>query len=157
MKKLLAVSLCLCFLALSLVACGGGVKASVPDIAAAVETAAAVASPIAIDDDELHYAMGLTAENIAEYAGSHTGVSGSSGTVLVVKAAAGKISEVEKELKSYCATNADFLSNYPEFATAQAQAADGRVVVKGDVAVLAIAAPDIDYAAVDTAIEGALK
>lgn len=157
MKKLLAICLSICLLTLCLTACGGGVKASVTDIAAAVEAAAGITNPMAIDDDELIYSMAITKENVAEYAGSHTGVSGSSGTVLAVKAVSGKATDVKTELEAFCASNADFLSNYPEFATAQEQAKNGRVVVKGDVVVLAIAGPDADYAAVDAAIETAMK
>lgn len=157
MKKLIAVLCGICIVVFSLSACGGGdsVKAAVPDIASSVQAAAGIENPLAVTDDDMLYTFALTVDNIDEYAGVYTGVTGSSGTVLVVKTK--DVDATKAELTDYCARNADLLSNYPEFATAQQQAENGRVVAKGNVVVLAIAGPDVDYAAVDSAIEAALQ
>lgn len=158
MKKLLAVLLILSLSAVCLAGCaGGGVKNSPADIAAAVESAAGLVNASPMDDDEMIYTMAVTMDNVETYAGSYSNSVGASGTVLVIKAKSGKADSVKTELETYQSKNADLLSTYTEFATASQQAKDGRIVVKGDVIVLAIAGPDADYAAVDTAIEGALQ
>lgn len=158
MKKVFAIVLSACLVLLCLAGCGGGsVKASVTDIADTLKTTAAVENPMAIDDDEMNYNMGMTMDNIDSYAGYYTGVTGHSGTVVAIKAKSGKVNDVKTELETYRAKNADFLSNYPEFATAKTQAENGRVVAKGDVVVLVIAADGVDYSAVDSAIETALQ
>lgn len=126
-------------------------------IADTLKDTAAVENPVAIDNDELYYTMNVTLENIDTYAGYYTGVTGSSGTVLAVQAKDGCADAVKSELQTYCTTNADFLSNYPEFAQAQTQAENGRVEAKGNTVVLVIAAADIDYATVDSAIAAALQ
>ncbi len=144
-----------CTLALCFTACSSGetVENSVADIAAAVAEVSGIQEQKELTADNLTFDLALTNENIVEFAGYTTNVTGNSGTILVVKTAEGKTADVLAELEAYKVTNADFLSLYPEFASAQAQAENGRIVSKADVIVLAIAGPDADYAAIDTAIE----
>lgn len=158
MKKLLAVLLALSLLAVCLAACGGsGVKTSAADIAKAIEGSAGLVNPTAVTEDDLVYTMTLTMDNIEEYAGSYSNATGASGTVLVVKAKSGKADAVKAELETYKTANAELMGNYTEFATSAQQAKDGRIVVKDNVVVLVIAGPEADYAAIDTAVENAVK
>ncbi len=160
MKKVIIISLAVCILTFCLISCSSTSETltnTVPDIASSVLEVSGIQDAKDLTQDNLVYDMGLTVENIEEFAGYTTGVTGNSGTIVVVKAVSGKASDIQAELEAYKVTNADFLSLYPEFATAQTQAENGRVVSKADVVVLAIGGPDADYAAVDTAIEEALQ
>ncbi len=155
MKKILITILLLSLLVLSITACQGGetVENSAATIATAVADVSGIQEQKELTQDNLTFDLALTTDNIVEFSGYTTNVVGQSGTVLVIKAAEGKAADVKAELEAYKVTNADFLSLYPEFETAQAQAENGRIVAKADVVVLAIAGPDADYAAIDTAIE----
>ncbi len=157
MKKLTVILSVILLFAICLTACGETVENSVSDIAAQVSDVCGIEEPIELNEDSLLYDFGLTLDSVGEFAGYATNVTGSSGTVLAIRASADDIDSIVQTLEEYRATNADFLSNYPEFATAQSQAENGRVVTKGDVVVLAIAGADVDYADVDTAIDSALQ
>ncbi len=80
------------------------------------------------------------------------------GLVLVIKANAGSAQDVKDALEAYknglVAVSENYQSDFPE---AYKQVSDGRVVMKGDCVVLAIAAAGVDYAEIDTAIDEALK
>lgn len=160
MKKILTV--CAALLALvmlfSLSACSsGGAKKSVAEIAKAIEDASGLVNALAIDDDEVYYSMGVTLENVEEYAGSHSNSSGASGTVFVAKAKSGQAEAIKGELEKYKNANAELLSGYTEFANSAEQAKNGRIMVKDDIVILVIGGPDADYAAIDTAVESALQ
>ncbi len=159
MKKIFIATLLICLLGLALISCSSAetLTNTVPDIATAVSEVGDIQEPNELTEDNLVYDMGITVENVAEFSGFTTGITGNSGTIVVIKAADGKVADVQAELEAYKMVNADFLSLYPEFASAQTQAENGRIVAKADVVVLAIAGPNADYAAVDTAIEEALQ
>ncbi len=158
MKKLVLLILTLMLL-LAFTSCSSSevVENTPADIASAVTTACAIQEPLEVTEETLNYAMGISIENIAEFAGFESGVNGISGTVVVIKAAEGKIDSIVSELTEYQAANVSFLSNYPEFETSITQAENGIITQKADLAVLAIAAPDINYDDVSAAIESALQ
>ena len=80
------------------------------------------------------------------------------GTVLVVKASAGSVDDIKAALENYKNGLVSVSENYQnDFPEAYQQVSDGRVVAKGDYAVLAIAAAGVDYTEVDAAIDEALK
>ncbi|MEG1407121.1 MAG: DUF4358 domain-containing protein, partial [Ruthenibacterium sp.] len=114
-------------------------------------------NPLAFTDDDLVYDMSIDKAMVDSYVGHRTGVNGASGAVLVLKTTDGNVDTVKAQFETYCKNTAAFLANYPEFAAAQKQAEQGRVVAKGNYLVLAIAGEGTDYAAVDTAIADALK
>ncbi|MEF9969017.1 MAG: DUF4358 domain-containing protein [Ruthenibacterium sp.] len=158
MKKMFSVFLCLCCLTALVTACGkSGADYDMNKVLADVEAAAPIANPLAFTDDDLVYDMSIDKAMVDSYVGHRTGVNGASGAVLVLKTTDGNVDTVKAQFETYCKNTAAFLANYPEFAAAQKQAEQGRVVAKGNYLVLAIAGEGTDYAAVDTAIADALK
>lgn len=159
MKRFFAVILAVCLAGVLFVGCGSSAASyNINDVADAVKAVANVENPLDISDDDLLYDFGMEKENVEEYVGVKTGVANSAGTVLVVKAASGKIDDVKAALENYkngiLAVSENYKTDFPE---AYEQVSAGRIVVKGDYAVLAIAAAGVDYADVDTAIENAIK
>ncbi|MEG1447169.1 MAG: DUF4358 domain-containing protein [Ruthenibacterium sp.] len=158
MKKIFSTLLCLCLFATLTVGCGkSGADYDINKVLTDVEAATPIANPLAFNDDDLIYDMSIDKAMVDSYVGNRTGVNGASGAVLVLKTTSGNVDTVKAQLEAYCKSTAAFLANYPEFAAAQKQAEQGRVVAKGDYLVLAIAGEGTDYAAVDTAITNALK
>ncbi len=158
MKKNTIILTIIFSLTLLLTACGGEtVENTTAEIASAVKDSCAIQEELEINEETLNYAIGMTMDNIAEFAGFESGVNGVSGTVIVIKATDGTIDDVVAELEAYKAANVSFLSNYPEFETSITQAEGGIVTQKADVAVLAIAAPDVSYDDVQAAIDSALQ
>lgn len=158
MKKTFSILLCFCLFTVLMVGCGkSGADYDINKVLSDVEAATPIANPLDFNDDDLIYDMTIDKAMIDSYVGHRTGVNGASGAVLVVKTVDGNVDTVKAQLEAYCKSTAAFLANYPEFAAAQKQAEQGRVVAKGNYLVLAIAGEGTDYAAVDTAIEGALK
>ncbi|MEG2596608.1 MAG: DUF4358 domain-containing protein [Ruthenibacterium sp.] len=158
MKKIFSALLCLCLFATLAVGCGkSGADYDINKVLTDVEAATPIANPLAFNDDDLIYDMSIDKAMVDSYVGNRTGVNGASGAVLVLKTTSGNVDTVKAQLEAYCKSTAAFLANYPEFAAAQKQAEQGRVVAKGDYLVLAIAGEGTDYAAVDTAIADALK
>ena len=158
MKKIIAVLLTVCLCAAAFAACGKeNASYNINDVSAAVEKAVTIETPIAFSEDDLKLDMSMDMANVEEYTGHRTGKNGAAGAVLVIKAKAGAADTVKAQLETYKQGQAAFLANYPEFAAAQKQAEQGRIVVKGDYLVLAIAGEGIDYTAVDKAIDEALK
>lgn len=159
MKRFGAVLLALCMLGGMLAGCGAGsANYNVADVAAAVETVAKIENPLEISQDDLIYEFSVDMEKVEEFSGQKTGVANTSGTVLVVKAAAGSAEDVKTALENYknglISVSENYKSDFPE---AYEQVSDGRVVTKGDYVVLAIAAAGVDYADVDAAIDEAMK
>lgn len=97
-------------------------------------------------------------DKVEEFSGQKTGVANTAGTVLVVKASAGSVDDIKAALENYKNGLVSVSENYQnDFPEAYQQVSDGRVVAKGDYAVLAIAAAGVDYTEVDAAIDEALK
>ena len=118
-----------------------------------------VAGPTDFTDDDLTLDMSLDMEaTVEEYAGQRTKTNGAPGAVLVVKAKAGQADTVKAALEGYRDGLVAQWENYKdEFPVGYEQTKNGRVVVKGDYVVLAIAGEGVDYAEIDTAISDALK
>lgn len=161
MKRVFAILLSVCLLCGVLAGCGNGAgKANynVTDIANALETVASIENPIDITQDDLIYEFGVDVEQVAEFSGQKTGVANTAGTVLVIQAKAGKASDVKTALDSYKNGLVSVSENYQnDFPDAYRQISDGRVITKGDCVILAIAAANVEYTDVDTAIDEALK
>ena len=125
----------------------------------AIEAVAAIDNPTDFTDDDLTLDMSLDMEAaVEEYAGQRTKTNGAPGAVLVVKAKAGQAETVKAALEGYRDGLVAQWENYKdEFPVGYEQTKAGRVVVKGDYVVLAIAGEGVDYAEIDTAISDALK
>ena len=182
MKKILAVCLTATLMASALVGCGSEpapassvpassapassvaasadtaepASKSVQDILAAIEAANPIDTPRDLDDFALENDYKMTMGNIQEFAGKVSNTQGDSGTILVIKAAAGKAADVKNELATYQADQINYWGNYAEFADAQASAQEGRIVENGDYVVLVFASLNADYAAIDEAVTAAL-
>ena len=128
------------------------------DIVSAIEAADPISNPLEIDETALQYDMMLTLENVESFAGVRSNDQGNSGTILVVKALAGKAGDVAAELETYKQNQVAYYGNYAEFADGQAQIEDGRVVTSGDYVVLVFANTEgADYGEIDKAIDSALN
>lgn len=154
-SALLAASLVVCLFA----ACSGGsANYNVSDVAKAVGDVCKIDNPKEFDDDAVVWEIGLSEEDFEEYAGQRTLTNGQPGTVLVVKAKAGKADTVKAALEKYrddvLAVSANYKSDFP---VGYEQTKNARVVAKGDYVVYAVAGEGVDYADVDTAIDEALK
>lgn len=161
MKRSIAVFLAFClFAALLLTGCGkdGGANVNVNDVADAVKAVAKVENPMEITEDDLVYEFGVETDKVAEFSGQKTGVANTAGIVLVIKANSGSAQDVKDALENYknglVAVSENYKGDFPE---AYQQISEGRVVMKGDCVVLAIAAAGVDYSEIDTAIDEALK
>ena len=128
------------------------------DIVSAIEAANPISNPLEIDETALQYDMMLTMENVESFAGVRSNDQGNCGTILVVKAAAGKAGDVAGELETYKQNQVAYYGNYAEFADGQAKIEDGRVVTSGDYVVLVFANTEgADYGEIDKAIDSALN
>ena len=162
MKRSIAILLAVClFAALLLTGCNSdnnSANVNVNDVADAVKAVAKVENPLDITEDDLVYEFGVDMDKVAEFSGQKTGIANTAGLVLVVKANAGSAQDVKDALEAYknglVAVSENYKSDFPD---AYQQVSDGRVVMKGDCVVLAIAAAGVDYTEVDTAIDEALK
>lgn len=139
-------------------AAAAAAQINVNDVASAVETVAKIENPLDITEDDLTYEFGVDMDKVEEFSGQKTGVANTAGTVLVVKASAGSVDDIKAALENYKNGLVSVSENYQnDFPEAYQQVSDGRVVAKGDYAVLAIAAAGVDYTEVDAAIDEALK
>ena len=149
MKRFFAGLLAVCLVGAAFAGCSGSsANYNVNDVASAVETVAKIENPLDITEDDLTYEFGVDMDKVEEFSGQKTGVANTAGTVLVVKASAGSVGDIKAALSE------NYQNDFPE---AYQQVSDGRVVAKGDYAVLAIAAAGVDYTEVDAAIDEALK
>ena len=165
MKKIIALALA-AVLAISMVACGGGEEASAYDVAAVAKTIEGknpIRMSTPIEQDYIDF-IGMTEDMYVAYAGSYCPITPGVDVILVVEAKEGKVEDVKAVLEQrkaeLVAANENYIGALLEKATA------GRVVVKGNYAVLVIAGDDMviedqgveaAYAPVDAAIEEAFK
>ena len=114
--------------------------------------------------EELSMAIGVNAEDIASFAAQMSGVNVSVDTVVVVEAVDGKVDAVKEALEAYKNRIADQMSTYVE--SEYQKALNGRIVVKGNYVMLAIAGDSVvimdngadeAYKPVDEAIEAAFN
>ena len=159
MKRFFAGLLAVCLVGAAFAGCSGSSATyNVNDVASAVETVAKIENPLDITEDDLTYEFGVDMDKVEEFSGQKTGVANTAGTVLVVKASAGSVDDIKAALENYKNGLVSVSENYQnDFPEAYQQVSDGRVVAKGDYAVLAIAAAGVDYTEVDAAIDEALK
>ena len=159
MKRFVAGLLAVCLVGAAFAGCSGSsANYNVNDVASAVETVAKIENPLDITEDDLTYEFGVDMDKVEEFSGQKTGVANTAGTVLVVKASAGSVDDIKAALENYKNGLVSVSENYQnDFPEAYQQVSDGRVVAKGDYAVLAIAAAGVDYTEVDAAIDEALK
>ena len=159
MKRFFAGLLAVCLVGAAFAGCrGSSANYNVNDVASAVETVAKIENPLDITEDDLTYEFGVDMDKVEEFSGQKTGVANTAGTVLVVKASAGSVDDIKAALENYKNGLVSVSENYQnDFPEAYQQVSDGRVVAKGDYAVLAIAAAGVDYTEVDAAIDEALK
>ena len=159
MKRFFAGLLAVCLVGAAIAGCSGSsANYNVNDVASAVETVAKIENPLDITEDDLTYEFGVDMDKVEEFSGQKTGVANTAGTVLVVKASAGSVDDIKAALENYKNGLVSVSENYQnDFPEAYQQVSDGRVVAKGDYAVLAIAAAGVDYTEVDAAIDEALK
>ena len=165
MKKIIALALS-AVLALSMVACGGSEDTSAYDVAAVaktIEDANPIRMSTPIEQDYIDF-IGLTEDMYEAYAGSYCPVTPGVDVIIVVEAKEGKVEDVKAKLEQrkaeLVAANENYVGSLLDKATA------GRVVVKGNYAVLVIAGDEmvvedqgveVAYAPVDAAIEEAFK
>lgn len=165
MKKIISFVLA-AVLALSMVACGGGEEAAAYDVAEVAKTIEA-ANPIRmstpIADDYIEFIQ-LGEDLYESYAGSYCPITPGVDVILVVEAKDGKVEDVKAVLEARKAEIVAANENYVGALLEKAKA--GRIVVKGNYAVLVIAGDDIviedqgvekAYEPVDAAIEEAFK
>ena len=151
MKRFFAGLLAVCLVGAAFAGCSGSsANYNVNDVASAVETVAKIENPLDITEDDLTYEFGVDMDKVEEFSGQKTGVANTAGT--------GSVDDIKAALENYKNGLVSVSENYQnDFPEAYQQVSDGRVVAKGDYAVLAIAAAGVDYTEVDAAIDEALK
>ena len=168
MKKIISVIMAAILSMSLLTACGGGkeVTASydVNEVLTTITDAVPLAMPGEVTEEYLTIMMGLDMADVANYAGQMAMVNVSADCVIVIEAAEGKIDTVKAALEN---TKQSIVNSFELYLPDQYEKAQaGRVVVKGNYAVLAIAGDNETiadkgaeeaYKAVDAAIEEAFK
>ena len=159
MKRFFAICMALCLVVAAMAGCGqGSANYNVKDIASSLESTAKIENPIDFTEDDLTYEFNIDMAKVDEFAGQNTRTNGASGTVLVVKAKAGGVEDVKAALEAYRDGRIAVYGTYKDdFPDAYAQVSEGRVVTKGDYAVLAIAAAGVSYDDLDKAVDEAFK
>ena len=168
MKKIISVIMAAILSMSLLTACGGGkeVTASydVNEVLTTITDAVPLAMPGEVTEEYLTIMMGLDMADVANYAGMMAMVNVSADCVVVIEAAEGKIDTVKAALEN---TKQSIVNSFELYLPDQFEKAKaGRIVVKGNYAVLAIAGDNETiadkgveeaYKAVDAAIEEAFK
>ncbi len=168
MKKVLSLIMAGVLSLGMLTACGGDSKETasydVNEVLNTITTAVPIAMPGEIPESELEVIMGLSADDYVNYAGQMCMAMVSADRVVVIEAAEGKIDAVTAALESFKQSAIAQFELYLPDQYEKAKA--GRVVVKGNYAVLVIAGDnevianqgvEEAYKAVDAAIEEAFK
>ena len=167
MKKVFSVILAGVLSLGMLTACGGGEETpsyDVNEVLNTITTAVPIAMPGEIPESELEMIMGLSSEDYVSYAGQMCMAMVSADRVVVIEAAEGKIDAVTEALETFKQSAVAQFELYLPDQYEKAQA--GRIVVKGNYAVLVIAGDnevianqgvEEAYKAVDAAIEEAFK
>ena len=165
MKKIISFVLA-AVMALSMVACGGGEEAKSYDVAAVaktIEDANPIRMSTPIAQDYIDF-IGLSEDMYEAYAGSYCPITPGVDVIMVVEAKDGKVEDVKAKLEQRKAEIVAANENYVGALLEKAKA--GRIVVKGNYAVLVIAGDDMviedqgvekAYEPVDAAIEEAFK
>ena len=168
MKKIISVIMAGILSMSLLTACGGGKEATasydVNEVLTTITDAVPLAMPGEVTEEYLTIMMGLDMADVANYAGMMAMVNVSADCVVVIEAAEGKIDTVKAALEN---TKQSIVNSFELYLPDQFEKANaGRIVVKGNYAVLAIAGDNETiadkgveeaYKAVDAAIEEAFK
>ena len=130
--------------------------AHVGTIADALLAVNEVPNPRDYDDFAVEYDLGLTMDNIVQYAGCVTNDAPKDcALVFVAQAKEGTVDAVVSELEAAKANMSSSL--YAEYADATAKAADARIVSKGSVVAFVVAGVNgPDYADIDAALDAAM-
>ena len=167
MKKVLSLIMAGVLSLGMLTACGGKEETpsyDVNEVLNTITTAVPIAMPGEIPESELEMIMGLSAEDYVNYAGQMCMAMVSADRVVVIEAAEGKIDAVTEALETFKQSAIAQFELYLPDQYEKAKA--GRVVVKGNYAVLVIAGDnevianqgvEEAYKAVDAAIDEAFK
>ena len=168
MKKIISVIMAAILSMSLLTACGGGKEATasydVNEVLTTITDAVPLAMPGEVTEEYLTIMMGLDMADVANYAGMMAMVNVSADCVVVIEAAEGKIDTVKAALEN---TKQSIVNSFELYLPDQFEKAKaGRIVVKGNYAVLAIAGDNETiadkgveeaYKAVDAAIDEAFK
>ena len=166
MKKIIALALA-AVMAISMVACGGGEDTSATYDVAAVAATIEEASPVRMSTpvDEMYMVfIGIDAEMYNTFAGSDCPITPGVDLIIVVEAKDGKVEDVKAALEAR--RNEIFAANENYVGALRDKAEAGRVVVKGNYAVLVIGGDEmvvedqgveVAYEPIDAAIEEAFK
>ena len=168
MKKIISVIMAGILSMSLLTACGGGKEATasydVNEVLTTITDAVPLAMPGEVTEEYLTIMMGLDMADVANYAGMMAMVNVSADCVVVIEAAEGKIDTVKAALEN---TKQSIVNSFELYLPDQFEKAKaGRIVVKGNYAVLAIAGDNETiadkgveeaYKAVDAAIDEAFK
>ena len=150
-----------------LTACGSKEETpsyDVNEVLNTITTAVPITMPGEIPESELEMIMGLSSEDYVSYAGQMCMAMVSADRVVVIEAAEGKIDAVKEALETFKQSAVAQFELYLPDQYEKAQA--GRIVVKGNYAVLVIAGDnevianqgvEEAYKAVDAAIDEAFK
>ena len=168
MKKIISVIMAAILSMSLLTACGGGKEATasydVNEVLTTITDAVPLAMPGEVTEEYLTIMMGLDMADVANYAGMMAMVNVSADCVVVIEAAEGKIDAVTAALETFKQSAIAQFELYLPDQYEKAQA--GRIVVKGNYAVLVIAGDnevianqgvEEAYKAVDAAIDEAFK
>ena len=167
MKKIISIIMAGILSMSLLTACGGNEATAsydVNEVLTTITDAVPLAMPGEVTEEYLTIMMGLDMADVANYAGQMAMVNVSADCVIVIEAAEGKIDTVKAALEN---TKQSIVNSFELYLPDQYEKAQaGRVVVKGNYAVLAIAGDNETiadkgaeeaYKAVDAAIEEAFK
>ena len=142
MKKLFALALA-AVMAVSMVACGGGEDTpayDVNEVLATIEEAAPVRMSTPVDEEYMNF-IGIDAEMYNTFAGSYCPITPGVDVIIVVEAKDGKVEDVKAALEAR--RNEIFAANENYVGALRDKAEAGRVVVKGNYAVLVIGGDEI--------------
>ena len=167
MKKIISLIMAGVLSLTMLTACGSGEETpsyDVNEILTTITEAVPVAMAGEITEEELTIMMGLNMEDVASFAGQVSMANVSADRVIVIEAVDGKIDVIESALEAFKQSVVSSFELYLPDQYEKAQA--GRIVVKGNYAVLVIGGDneviadqgvEEAYKAVDTAIDEAFK
>lgn len=131
---------------------------SVNSVSEAILAANPIDNPFTLSDVNMSLDLGLEESSYVSYACTKSNDNGDAGTVFVIEAADGQADNVKTELESYRDAQAAQLSNYAEFADAQANMENAIIQANGNIVVMAVASNACtDTAALQSAVDAALN
>lgn len=131
---------------------------SVNSVSEAILAANPIDNPFTLSDVNMSLDLGLEESSYVAYACTKSNDNGDAGTVFVIEAADGQADNVKTELESYRDAQAAQLSNYAEFADAQANMENAIIQANGNIVVMAVASNACtDTAALQSAVDAALN